>query len=116
MDSTQLLKGVLDTAVLAVLESEDGYGYDIVRRLRESGIGDIGDATVYGTLRRLYAGGLLRTYVVPSEDGPNRKYYALNDQGIASLVAQRETWAQFTITMSRLLGVPSKVQTEGKSK
>jgi len=116
MDSTQLLKGVLDTAVLAVLESEDGYGYDIVRRLRESGIGEIGDATVYGTLRRLYAGGLLRTYVVPSDDGPHRKYYAINDLGKSSLTSQRDTWVQFTITMSRLLGVAARVQTEGKSK
>jgi PadR family transcriptional regulator PadR len=32
MDSTQLLKGVLDLAVLAVVDDEDGYGYDIVRR------------------------------------------------------------------------------------
>ncbi|MGH3492707.1 MAG: PadR family transcriptional regulator, partial [Sciscionella sp.] len=28
MDTTQLLKGVLDLAVLAVLRDEDGYGYD----------------------------------------------------------------------------------------
>ena len=52
MDSTQLLKGVLDSAVLAVLVDEDGYGYDIVRRLRVAGFEDIGDASVYGTLRR----------------------------------------------------------------
>ena len=36
MDTTQLLKGVLEVAVLAVIGQEDGYGYDIVRRLRES--------------------------------------------------------------------------------
>ena len=30
MDTTQLLKGVLDVAVLAVLDHEDGYGYDVV--------------------------------------------------------------------------------------
>ena len=32
MDTTQLLKGVLDVAVLAAVQHEDGYGYDIVRR------------------------------------------------------------------------------------
>ncbi len=37
MDTTQLLKGVLDLAVLAVLDERDGYGYDVVRRLREAG-------------------------------------------------------------------------------
>lgn len=108
MDSTQLLKGVLDTAVLAVLENEAGYGYDIVRRLREAGIEDIGDATVYGTLRRLYAAGSLTTYVVPSDDGPHRKYYAMNDQGKAALIRQRIIWNQFATNMSAVLGTSSK--------
>ena len=55
MDTTQLLKGVLDLAVLAVLDDEDGYGYDVVRRLRAAGLDDVADASVYGTLRRLFA-------------------------------------------------------------
>ena len=115
MDSSQLLKGVLDTAVLAVLENEDGYGYDIVRRLREAGFTGIGDATVYGTLRRLYAAGLLKTYVVPSDDGPHRKYYAVNNQGLEALQQQRGTWAEFATNMSRILGTENK-SSEGKSK
>lgn len=108
MDSTQLLKGVLDTAVLAVLEHEDGYGYDIVRRLREAGFEDIGDATVYGTLRRLYTAGALTTYVVPSEGGPNRKYYSINDTGRTALTAGRSTWNEFTKNMSAVLGKKPK--------
>ncbi len=75
METSQLLKGVLDLAVLAVLRHEDGYGYDVVRRLRKAGLDDVGDASVYGTLRRLYKAGLLTTYVVASEEGPHRKYY-----------------------------------------
>ena len=42
MDTTQLLKGVLDLAVLAVVSTEDGYGYDVVRRLRSAGLDDVG--------------------------------------------------------------------------
>ena len=68
MDTTQLLKGVLDVAVLAVVEDEDGYGYDVLRRLRAGGLAEVGDASVYGTLRRLYAAGALTSYVVPSGD------------------------------------------------
>ena len=65
MDTTQLLKGVLDLAVLAVVADEDGYGYDVVSRLRAGGLEEVGDASVYGTLRRLYAAGSLTSYVVP---------------------------------------------------
>jgi PadR family transcriptional regulator PadR len=103
MDSTQLLKGVLDVAVLAVVENEDGYGYDIVRRLRDGGFDDIGDASVYGTLRRLYTAGALSTYVVPSDGGPHRKYYAMTTIGQQMLTDQRATWQVFSATMNNLL-------------
>lgn len=104
MDTTQLLKGVLDAAVLAVIQHEDGYGYDIVRRLRDGGLGEVGDASVYGTLRRLYAAGALSSYVVPSEGGPHRKYYAINAQGRGLLAVQRLDWQQFSDALTNLLG------------
>ena len=103
MEISQLLKGVLDLAVLAVLSDEDGYGYDVVRRLRQAGLDEVGDASVYGTLRRLYSSGALTSYVVPSDEGPHRKYYGINAQGRAMLDAQRKDWHEFAGTMSRLL-------------
>lgn len=103
MDATQLLKGVLDAAVLAVVEREDGYGYDVVRRLREAGLEEVGDASVYGTLRRLYAAGALSTYVVPSEGGPHRKYYAITPAGQTLLTEQRIGWERFSATLTRLI-------------
>jgi PadR family transcriptional regulator PadR len=104
VDATQLLKGVLDLAVLAALRQEDGYGYDILRRLRTAGLDDVGDASVYGTLRRLFQGGYLTTYVVPSEEGPHRKYYALNAAGRDQLQRSEKTWRGFAATLESLLG------------
>ena len=66
MDASQLLKGVLDVAVLAVVRDSDGYGYDVVRRLRTAGLEDVGDASVYGTLRRLYSAGALTSSTIRS--------------------------------------------------
>ena len=103
MDTTQLLKGVLDVAVLAVVDDQDGYGYDVLRRLRAGGLTDVGDASVYGTLRRLYAAGALTSYVVPSDEGPHRKYYGINAQGRTVLETQGKTWAAFAATMDGLL-------------
>ena len=103
MDRTQLLKGVLDLAVLAALREEDGYGYDIVRRLRAAGMTDVGDASVYGTLRRLFQAGALSSYLQPSEEGPHRKYYALTTTGTALLHEATKTWHEFTDTVGRLL-------------
>lgn len=107
MDTTQLLKGVLDLAVLAVLDGQDGYGYDVVRRLRAGGLDEVGDASVYGTLRRLYAGGHLTSYVVPSDEGPHRKYYGLNASGRDLLQRSDKTWRGFARTMGELLATSS---------
>ncbi|MCW2780049.1 MAG: PadR family transcriptional regulator [Marmoricola sp.] len=103
MDTTQLLKGVLDLAVLAVVDGEDGYGYDILRRLRTGGLDEVGDASVYGTLRRLYAAGALTSYVVPSESGPHRKYYGITTAGRDQLKSQRDDWHHFSTTVTGLL-------------
>jgi PadR family transcriptional regulator PadR len=103
VETTQLVKGVLDLAVLAVVAEEDGYGYDVVRRLRAAGLDEVGDASVYGTLRRLYNAGALTSYVVPSEEGPHRKYYGINKQGNETLVREAKTWRSFASTMENLL-------------
>ena len=104
MDTTQLLKGVLDLAVLAVVDAEDGYGYDVLRRLRAGGLDGVGDASVYGTLRRLYASGALTSYVVPSDEGPHRKYYGLNAAGRDALEDATKQWTAFADVMEALLG------------
>lgn len=103
MDSTQLLKGVLDLAVLAVLDDKDGYGYDVVRRLREAGLEGVGDASVYGTLRRLFQAGALTSYVVPSDSGPHRKYYGLNDAGRAQLARSADGWRSFAAAVDSIV-------------
>lgn len=103
MDSTQLLKGVLDTAVLAVLNRGNTYGYGLVRQLREAGLEEVGDASVYGTLRRLFGGGYLTSEIVPSEEGPARKYYGLNASGRDMLESSSKNWCEFAGVMNRLL-------------
>lgn len=110
MDTTQLLKGVLEPSVLAILDEEDGYGYDVVRRLRSRGLDEVGDASVYGTLRRLFDGGYLSSYVVPSDEGPNRKYYAINKSGRKKLKASRTQWKQFSATLDEVLNGPGEAR------
>ncbi len=110
-DLSQLLKGVLDLAVLAVLAERDSYGYDVVRRLRESGLNGLGDASVYGTLRRLHQAGALASYLVPSDEGPHRKYYCLTGEGRALMARSASAWFGVTQALSGLLdgrkGIPA---------
>lgn len=103
MEATQLLKGVLDVAVLSVLTESDGYGYDVARRLRDGGLSEVAEASVYGTLRRLFKAGLLTTYVVPSDEGPHRKYYGINDAGRAFRDDASDVWREFRDSLDRVI-------------
>lgn len=105
MDRSQLLRGALDAAVLAVVTEQDGYGYDVLRRLRGAGLADVGDASVYGTLRRLYRSGALTSYVMPSDEGPHRRYYGITDHGRSVLEESRRTWTNFSAALDALLRV-----------
>lgn len=111
VERSQLLKGVLDLAVLAVLAEQDAYGYDVVRKLRSHGLNDVAEASVYGTLRRLFATGYLSSYVVPSEEGPHRKYYGMTAVGREWLVEQQKQWVDFRNVIDAIIkneekGVP----------
>lgn len=103
MERTQLLKGALDAAALAVVAEQDGYGYDVLRRLRAAGLTEVGDASVYGTLRRLYRSGALTSYVMPSDEGPHRRYYGITERGLAQLEEARVVWADFSRALTDLL-------------
>jgi PadR family transcriptional regulator PadR len=109
MDRSQLLRGALDAAVLAVVAERDGYGYDVVRRLRGAGLPEVGDASVYGTLRRLYAGGALTSYVMPSEEGPHRRYYGITERGREQLTESRSIWRSFSRALDALLATDVEV-------
>src|ERR1700709_960331 len=109
MDRSQLLRGVLDAAVLAVIKQQDGYGYDVGRRLRAAGLTEVGDASVYGTLRRLYRGGALTSFVVPSDEGPHRRYYGITDRGRTQLDEARVSWTGFSQAFSALIAVDAEV-------
>jgi PadR family transcriptional regulator PadR len=111
MDRSQLLRGALDGAVLAVTEQADAYGYDVLRRLRAAGLAEIGDATVYGTLRRLYASGLLTSYIQPSGEGPARRYYGITAAGRGQLEEARVIWREFSETLAALLDDKVESQT-----
>lgn len=81
----------------------------MLRRLRAAGLSDIGDASVYGTLRRLYRGGALTTYVMPSDEGPHRRYYGITARGVAVLDDARAVWTDFSHNLNALLATPLEV-------
>lgn len=90
---TEMLKGTLEGIVLAILVERPAYGYEITARLREQGFSDLAEGTVYALLVRIEQRGLVDVEKVPSQLGPPRKVYTLNDAGRRQLADFWQTWA-----------------------
>ena len=89
---TEMLKGTLEGLVLALLDKQPAYGYEITAQLRELGFSDIVEGTTYALLIRIEQRGLVDIEKVPSEKGPPRKVYTLNTNGRAVLDEFWTTW------------------------
>ncbi len=96
---TEMLKGVLEGCVLEIISHEKIYGYEITRRLNALGFSDVVDGTVYTILVRLEKNELVDIEKRPSDVGPPRKFYALNDAGREEL---RRFWAKWEFVASRI--------------
>jgi PadR family transcriptional regulator PadR len=48
---------------------------------------------------------------VPSDEGPHRKYYGINDSGRAALDEQTATWTHFADTDAGAAQAPAAAQT-----
>lgn len=96
----ELRRGVVVLATLSQLRAPR-YGYELRQALAERGM-PIEEGTLYPLLRRLEAQGLLKSEW-KIEDGPPRRYYALNADGRKLLKKLVESWQGMNLTMGKLL-------------
>ena len=99
---SEMLKGTLEGIVLAFLAGRAAYGYEITTWLRDQGFTDIAEGTVYALLVRIEQRGLVDVEKVPSEKGPPRKVFTLNDQGQTQLDEFWRTWSFLAERLDRL--------------
>lgn len=100
--ATEMLKGILEGIVLAILAGRPAYGYEITASLRQQGFTDIAEGTIYALLVRVEQRGLVDVERVPSEKGPPRKVYTLTADGRDYLDEFWGTWSFLTERLDRL--------------
>lgn len=87
-----MLKGVLEGCVMEMISRKETYGYDITRQLNDLGFTDVVEGTVYTILLRLEKNKLVDIEKKPSDMGPPRKFFVLNDAGRRELQQFWEKW------------------------
>jgi PadR family transcriptional regulator PadR len=90
----QVKRGVLELCILNLLQREQMYGYQLVKRLT-SPRGLVTTAgTVYPLLSRLKRQGLVSSTLVESPAGPARRVYSLTTAGQRHLSRINDAWRQ----------------------
>ena len=98
----EMLKGTLEGCVLEIIGREETYGYAITRRLNELGFTEVVEGTVYTILIRLEKSKLVEITKKPSDMGPPRKFFAINDAGREELQRFWEKWEFVSSKMNEL--------------
>lgn len=88
---SQLLKGILEGCILAIVKRQEVYGYELSLKLQEYGL-SISEGSIYPILLRLQKEKLITGKMKPSANGPNRKYYFLTEQGREALEEFKVYW------------------------
>lgn len=81
MEDSQLLRGVLEGCVLAVILRGETYGYEILQELEKAGFDSLQEGTLYPVLTRLEKRGYISCRKAKSPFGPIRKYYSVSEDG-----------------------------------
>jgi PadR family transcriptional regulator, regulatory protein PadR len=89
---TELLRGVLDLCLLAVMAEGPAYGYEMTKRLRDRGLATVAEGSIYPLLGRLERDGMVHPYRAAGTGGPPRKYYRLSDSGRIALALGVSEW------------------------
>ena len=91
----------MEICVLALLDKQDRYGYELVQKI-SSHIA-ISEGSVYPLLRRLTKEGYFTTYLQESTEGPSRKYYQITESGRDYLYMLVKEWDEFTTNVKQLI-------------
>jgi len=101
--SSQLLKGVLDMVLLALIAEEPSYGYEMVDKLQTKGLELVAEGSIYPLLSRLQKKGYIEGYFVESASGPPRKYYRIAKTGQEQLADWSEEWNRLSAGVGEVL-------------
>ena len=104
----QMRRGLLPYCVLAMLDGNERYGFELVRALSSMEGMVTGEGTIYPLLARLRRQGLVGTSWQESATGPPRRYYRLTDAGREALAGFTGAWRQLRAPVDALLGSAGK--------
>ncbi len=103
VNTSQMLKGLLEACVLKIISKEDMYGYEITENLSNYGLNMVAQGTIYPLLLKLEKENLLTSYLKDSQDGPPRKYYKITTDGLKYTDEFSLIWKKLSMSINNII-------------
>ena len=102
---TELLKGTLALLILSLLSRKPMYGYEIAATVHRDTDGAFTwrEGSLYPSLHKLEADGLIAGAWEEKETGRKRRYYRLTKKGRMALQEKAQSWAELCRAVNRVL-------------
>lgn len=101
---TQFLRGLMEIALLRLLQNGPEYGLEILERLRTDAGLNVAEGTIYPLLHRLEKSGTIKSeWRIDPGGGRPRRYYALTPEGIVEFNALAAEWRRISGTLNAFL-------------
>ena len=101
----ELLKGSTSMLILEMLQTENMYGYQMIRKLSEKSekVFELKEGTLYPILHGLEEEGVITSYW-DETTAKKRKYYAITEKGKKHLKDKKEEWNLFSKGIAKVIG------------
>ena len=101
--TSDIIRGHTDTIILAHLEANDSYGYQINKSIQERTGYILKDATLYTAFRRLEDLGYITSYWGDGDTGARRRYYTITNMGRVALAQMKNEWLEAKQIIDKLI-------------
>jgi PadR family transcriptional regulator PadR len=102
---TELLKGTLSLLILSLLSRKAMYGYELAATVHRDTGGAFTwrEGSLYPSLHKLQADGLISGEWEEKETGRKRRYYRLTAKGRAALKEKMQSWTELCQAVNCIL-------------
>lgn len=105
MKSSEFIKGYTEMIVCSLLYGGDDYIYNLVKRITESGGGEIQitNPSLLMVMKKLAADGKITSYLSAGKTGADRRYYSITGSGREYYLKNRDTYLGSLETLKNLI-------------
>ena len=102
--SKDLVGASSSSVILSILKQGDSYGYEMIQKVKEFTDGKVEwhEVGIYPLLKKMEAEGMIKSYWKVQEGERPRKYFTINESGLAQLETNKYEWSLVEMLYKRL--------------